>query len=149
TVAIRRARLELLGSLFKNVVDFHLAGDYSTFGNGVAATDVFVQFNVHDWFHIQAGQFDTPFTYENRTSDRYLDFMERSFVVRNLGPNNKEPGLMLWGGPKNRLFYYSLGAFTGDGINVRNLDNNFDLMGRAFVRPLASTDITLIEKLQL
>ena len=46
-------------------------------------------------FIVQAGQFDAPFTLENRTSDAYTDFIERSMVARSLGaPRNKEVGVM-------------------------------------------------------
>ncbi|TAK30133.1 MAG: hypothetical protein EPO40_08440 [Myxococcaceae bacterium] len=138
SVFLRRVRPELLGSLFHERVDFMLAGDFAAPANGQATTDAFVIFNVHDWLHVQVGQFDLPFTMENRTSDRVIDFMERSFTVRNLGTSTKEPGLMLWGGPRSRLFYYSVGLFNGDGINVRNLDNSFDVVGRIFVRPFAA-----------
>ena len=42
---------------------------------------------------LQVGQFDAPFTLENRTSDKYFDFMERSITVRAFGiPENKEIG---------------------------------------------------------
>ena len=136
TFALRRARPELVGSFFNDRVTYMLAGDLSNFADGIAATDVFAAFHIHDWFHVQVGQFDLPFTIENRTSDKYVDFMERSFVVRNLGLSNKEPGLMLYGSPKDYLFYYSVGISNGSGVNLANLDNNFDVLGRFFFRPL-------------
>ncbi|TAK33313.1 MAG: hypothetical protein EPO40_00565 [Myxococcaceae bacterium] len=142
-VFLRRLRPELLGSLFHERVDFMLAGDFAAPLNGQATTDAFVTFNVHDWLHVQVGQFDLPFTLENRTSDRVIDFMERSFTVRNLGASTKEPGLMLWGGLPDRRFYYSVGLFNGDGVNVRNLDNAFDVVGRVFARPFAGASSSL------
>jgi hypothetical protein len=149
TVFLRRLRPELLGSLFNGRVDFMLTGDFAAPINNQGTTDAFLVFNLHDWAHVQVGQFDVPFTMENRTSDRVIDFMERSFVVRNLGTAPKEPGLMVWGGPANRLFYYSVGLFNGDGFNVRNLDNAFDVVGRVFLRPFAGRPTSLLARAQL
>ncbi len=51
----------------------------------------------------QAGQFDVPFTLENRTSDAYTDFIERAMVARSLGaPRNKEVGVMVARPPRRR-----------------------------------------------
>lgn len=101
-------------------------------------TDVFVNFGPIKEFNIQVGQYDAPFTIENRTSDKYLQFMERSLAVRDLGiPTNKEIGVMLWGEPDNKLVHYSIGVFNGDGQNRPNLDNRFDVFSRVFAHPLA------------
>src|SRR5262249_36558103 len=62
-----------------------------------AAADVFVNYHAHPLFNAQFGQYDANFTMENRTSDKYFPFIERSLAVRNVGiPSNKEIGLMLW-----------------------------------------------------
>jgi hypothetical protein len=91
---------------------------------------------------LQAGQFDAPFTLENRVSDRYTTFIERSLAVRNVGvPTNKEVGLMLHGSDERRRFYYSAGLFNGEGANFRNIDNQFDLIGRGFVAPLGLLNV--------
>jgi hypothetical protein len=83
------------------------------------------------------GQFDAPFTMENRTSDAYTDFIERSMVSRSLGvPRNKEVGAMLHG-LVGRVFYYSAGVFNGEGPGFRNVDNQPDAIGRFVVAPLA------------
>ncbi|MGH7286294.1 MAG: porin, partial [Polyangiaceae bacterium] len=63
----------------------------------------------------------------------------RSMPVRNLGvPLQRDIGVMAWGEPKNRLFYYSIGVYNGDGPNRLNADNRFDVSGRALVRPFAT-----------
>ncbi len=101
-----------------------------------APTDVFVNVEAHPLLNAQIGQFDAPFTMENRTSDKYLPFMERSMAVRDVGvPTNKEIGLMLWGQHPN--FYYSLGIFDGAGQNRLSTDGRGDFMTREYVRPLA------------
>lgn len=149
TFALRRVRPELFGSLFHGRIDFLLGGDLASPVNGLPLTDAFVVLSPVEYLHVTVGQFDLPFSLENRTSDRYLDALERSFVVRNLGTSNKEPGVMLTAGPTNHLFLVSLGAFTGDGQNSRNLDNRFDFVARAFVRPFATRNAQLLRGLQI
>ncbi len=107
-----------------------------------APADVFVNYRNGSLFNIQVGQFDAPFMMDNRTSDKYTAFMERALPVRAIGiPSNKEIGAMFWGETQNRLFFYSFGPFNGDGQNRPNVDSRFDLMGRFFVHPLATTDM--------
>ena len=78
-----------------------------------------------DQLMVQAGQFDVPFTLENRTSDAYTDFIERAMVARSLGaPRNKEVGVMANGLLGDRRFYYSAGLFNGEGPEFRNIDNH-------------------------
>ena len=103
------------------------------------ATDVYLNYKADSLFNVQVGQYDAPFTMENRTSDKYFAFMERSLAVRALGvPTNKEIGAMFWGETKDKMFFYSAGVFNGDGQNRPNPDNRADLIGRVFFHPLAS-----------
>jgi hypothetical protein len=139
TLFIRRARVELQGTIFKHF-DFSLAGEFATVpatGSYGAVTDAFVVVDYMPWAKLQVGQYDAPFTLENRTSDKYFDFMERSLAVRAFSvPQNKEAGAMLWGYAPNKLFYYSVGLFNGDGLNFKNQDNAPAVLGRGFVAPL-------------
>jgi hypothetical protein len=109
--------------------------------SNIATTDNYIA--LAPWKNLvilQVGQYDAPFTLENRTSDKYFDFMERSITVRAFGiPDNKEMGAMLHGYNDNRNFYYSLGVFNGDGQNFKNVDRAFDLMGRAWIAPFSFT----------
>jgi phosphate-selective porin len=146
TVMLRRARLEVIGWI-GGVAYFSIAGDFalappSTTPNPktqayVAATDNYV--GLAPWGNIamfQVGQFDAPFTLENRTSDKYFDFMERSLTVRAFGiPQNKETGGMLHGWDEQKHFFYSIGLFNGDGQNFKNVDEHFDWIGRAWLAP--------------
>ncbi len=140
TLFIRRARAELVGT-FARHYEFSIAGEFATVpsvGAYGTLTDDFINVNYTPWLQLQVGQYDAPFTMENRTSDKVFDFMERSLAVRDLGaPANKEAGAMLWGYAPNKLVYYSVGAFDGDGQFFKNLDNKPALIARAFVAPLA------------
>lgn len=108
-----------------------------------AVYDGFIGYQFHPQLQIYAGQYNAPFTMENVTSSRWLDFMERALVVRTLGaPYNKDLGIMLWGSTTEHgaaPFEYQVGVFGGDGMNRPNVDNRFDGMARMVVRPLAGT----------
>src|SRR5262245_16754060 len=98
TIFIRRARAEVQGT-FLGHFDFHIAGEFAslpaTGGYGTVA-DCYVIVDYLSYLQVQVGQFDIPFTFENRTSDRVIDFMERSIAVRSFAvPQNKDTGLML------------------------------------------------------
>lgn len=109
-----------------------------------AVADAFLNYRAGSGLNVQLGQFDAPFTMENRTSDKYIPFMERSLAVRAVGiPTNKEIGLMIWGDTVKKHFSYHLGGFLGDGQNRPNADNRFDVMARVVGHPLASMDSEL------
>lgn len=115
-----------------------------------APTDVFVNWRGDSLFNVQVGQFDAPFTMENRTSDKFIPFMERSLAVRAVGiPSNKDIGLMTWGEMSNKLFFYSVGLFNGEGQNRLNTDSHGDVMARAFVHPLATSQEAPLKDLQI
>jgi len=126
---------------------FSIAGDFAssppsttpapTTASNLATTDDYIAIApLGDLAVLQIGQFDAPFTLENRTSDAYLDFMERSITVRAFGvPDDREIGAMLHGHDERLRFLYSFGAFNGDGAGFRNVDGQFDAIGRAWIAP--------------
>ena len=149
---LRRARVGLRGWLGRNFyfdvsTDFApapadaLANPDAVAASVLPAADNYVAFAPFgDRLIVQAGQFDAPFTLENRTSDAYTDFIERSMAVRALGvPRNKEIGVMVHG-LLGDVFYYSAGAFNGEGPEFRNADNQPDAIGRVVVTPLGGRD---------
>jgi hypothetical protein len=157
---IRRAHLEAaawLGPVF--YVD--VSGDFASapppavpdpqLPSAIATADDYVAFApVGDLFILQAGQFDAPFTLENRTADPYTDFIERSLAVRALGvPTQKEVGVMVHGVDAQHMFHYSLGVFNGDGPNFRNVDNQLDVIGRGFIAPFAGSSYEGLRRLSV
>jgi phosphate-selective porin len=151
-VYLRRARVELTGWVgrifyFDASADFAPsppAGSDPVAPSALPATDNYVALAPFgDRFILQAGQFDAPFTLENRTSDAYTTFIERSLTVRTVGvPRNKEVGVMAHGLLGNGVFYYSAGMFNGDGPDFRNFDNQVEAIGRATVSPFAGGEGT-------
>jgi hypothetical protein len=140
TLFVRRARIELQGT-FIGHFDFHIAGEFTTTpatGSLGALADAYLIADYLSFLKIQAGQFDAPFSLENRTADKYIDFIERGPSVRYLAvPANKELGAMAWGWLPKQIAYYSIGIFNGDLQNFKNQDNWGTVMGRAFVAPVA------------
>jgi hypothetical protein len=103
-----------------------------------APTDVWVNVRGGDLVNVQIGQYNPPFTMEGVMSEKVMPFMERSLGARTLAvPLTKDIGAQAWGITDDRLFYYALGVFNGDGQNRPNPDNRFDVMGRVVVHPLA------------
>jgi phosphate-selective porin OprO and OprP len=102
-----------------------------------AATDVFIDFRAAPWLNLQAGQFDAPFTMENRTSEKWgTPFMERSLTVRDVAvPTQKQLGVMAWGAAFD-VFNYAVGLFDGDGQNRLNVDGQGDIFARVYAMPL-------------
>jgi len=71
------------------------------------------------------GQFKTSMSLEERTSSRFLNFTERSYVNNAGITEGKDTGVMLHGTP-TKGFNYSLAAVNGYGMNNGMSDNNDD-----------------------
>jgi hypothetical protein len=100
--------------------------------------DVAISYSVCKCFNIQLGQFNTPFSMQNRTGDDYLDWMERNVGIHSFVLQSpREIGGMLWGELGPRVFVYEVGVFGGDGMNRPSVDARVDFIGRMFVRPFA------------
>ena len=160
TLLLRRARIEMYGWIGR-WFGFNIAGDFASGAPAgadpvaqawIATTDDYILLaplnggKDENAVLVQVGQFDAPFTLENRTSDKYFDFMERSITVRSFGiPDNKEVGAMVNGLLADKAVYYSLGVFNGDSQNFRNVDNYADVMGRAWVAPLRLAHVAALD----
>ena len=130
-----------MGTLFKHW-DFRLGGEFVD-STTPMASDVYLNANYTRYANIQVGQFDAPFTMENRTHDEWTDMQERARTVGALAiPENKEVGLMVWGQPEGQWAYWSAGVFNGEGAsNLSHLSDDFDVMGRAWFAPFGLADI--------
>jgi Phosphate-selective porin O and P len=140
---VRRARLQATGWI-GSWVYLSSAVEYAAPPGGAAVfapTDIFVALApIGQRMVLQAGQFDAPFSLENRTVDATLDFLERSTAIRDFAiPENKATGAMVTGVDDARHFHYALGVFNGDGPGLRSLDGQFDLMARAWLAPFSFT----------
>jgi len=112
--------------------------------------DNWINYSVAPWLNFIFGQYDAPFSMESMTSDTVTTFMERNLVIRSfVVPGGKETGAMVWGEAFDKMIYYGVGAFGGDGQNRTQIDNSLDFMGRVFVRPLAGDKKGLLAKAQV
>ena len=111
TFDVRRAYLGVQGK-FYNIYTFDVTGDFAQSGTTL---DV-AWFNAA-WLQsaqVRFGQFKMPFSIEEQTSSRFIDFQERS-MMNALVPA-KERGIMLHGDPFKGMTY-GLALSNGQGKN--------------------------------
>lgn len=124
---LRRARVNVQGGFaekfdFKAEVD--LAGGLGS-ASGIRAqgTDVYAQWSRHPSMQIRAGQFKTPFGYEQLFSDTRVLTVERSLGSDRIALS-RQVGLQVFG-DAGRVSY-AAGVFNGNGTNVSfNDDEGF------------------------
>ncbi len=127
TFDVRRAYLGAKGT-FAKYYDFEVTADFAQSSPASAAgaanagnyTPLDVAYmNIHWWdqAQFQFGQFKMPFSLEERTSSRFIDFQERSFVNNSSLTPGKERGAMLHGTPVAGL-NYAIAFSTGQGKNT-------------------------------
>jgi len=136
TFDVRRAYITLSGKVWEDWT-FDVTADLAQGTNGGTFAQVLdvAWMNWGRWkeFQIRAGQFKMPFSIEELSSSRFLDFTERSYV-NQLVPA-KERGLMVHGTPYTGL-YYGLALSNGQGKNnndTNTLASGKDVIGRAVV----------------
>src|SRR5207248_159111 len=75
TLLVRRARVELMGTFIQHF-DFQIAAEYATLpatGATGIFIDTFITVDYLSFLKLQIGQYDAPFTMENRISDKAFD----------------------------------------------------------------------------
>jgi hypothetical protein len=117
---------------------------------GIGIADAWVNYTVGPWLNIMVGQYQVPFTMENRTGNKTTSFMDRSIAIRAFArTSGKDIGATFWGEVADKLVNYEIGVFSGDGQNRPQIDNNFDFMGRIFVKPFVNNKGSLLQKAQI
>lgn len=130
TVDIRRAYLTLQGK-WNEWVTWDLTGDFAQ--SGVALDVAWVNAALNDKVQIRMGQFKMPFSLEELTSSRFIDFQERSMA--NVLVPAKERGFMIHGLPLTGTTY-GIAVSNGQGKNGNDTvqaSEGVDLIGRATV----------------
>ena len=139
---LRRARLNATGTFDKDFdfrLEFDLAGSLSA-ASGLRAqlTDGYVTWTHYSFANVRAGQFKTPFGFEQLYPDPRLITAERSLVNDRL-TLNRQLGAQLSGTFLDKRLTYAVGTFNGNGVNNSNNDNNkFLWAGRATAVPWKS-----------
>jgi hypothetical protein len=117
---------------------------------GIGIADTWLNYTAAPWLNLMLGQFNAPFSLENRTGNKTTPFMERSVAIRGfVRPSTKEIGLAVWGEVANKLVSYEIGVFGGDGQNRPQIDNNVDFVGRVFIKPFTNSKGSVLQKAQI
>lgn len=153
TFLIRRARLNLEGSAFKNF-DWKLQTDFQTNGvdnsTNTTVQDAYVGARGFDWLQLRVGKMKSPIGVERWQSAHarwFTDLITTTYLVPN-----RTVGAMLWGNVGDGLAEYYTGIFNGapDGgsSNISTSGQNTkDFEARLAVTPFAKTSIVPLKKL--
>jgi len=125
---LRRLRVSFAGAFaedvcFKVETDFGNAAIAGNTGYRGQLTDAFVAWTKFSALRLQAGQFKTPFGYEQLVSDPKTLFVERTLANDRLTVG-RQIGTMASGELFGRTLTYSLGLFNGTGVNTGVNDNS-------------------------
>jgi phosphate-selective porin OprO/OprP len=140
---VRRARLDLSGRAFR-WIDFKIEADFT---EGVSLKDAYLDFRFLPELRLRGGQFKVPFSREELTSSRFIDFVERS-VINELAPTY-DAGVMLHGPLFGGVLEYSFGAFNGSGEDTSDGNDGKDVAGRLVLAPFARSDNRWLKGLYL
>lgn len=151
---LRLARFSLDGRAFddwywKAQIQFN--GNTSTLGSSPKVVDLFVEWQKYDFFRVKVGQFKNPIFFENPMNPIDQGFMGYSQVVSKLAgfsdragahsSNGRDIGVQVQGdvlkdATGRNLIHYQVGVFNGQGINVKDVDQQKNLIGGAWVMPV-------------
>jgi phosphate-selective porin OprO/OprP len=141
---VRRARIGVDATFFK-YLGIKVEGDFGE--GGAQLTDGFVELKYWPEFRVKGGQFKVPFSFEELTSSRFIDFVERS-VVNNLVPG-RDLGAMVHGKLLGGMVEYGGGIFNGRGQNAAETNDSKDFAGRLLVHPFKTMGFPALEKLHV
>ncbi len=132
TFDVRRAYIGMQGK-WNEYLTWDLTADLANLVNNAPLDVAWINIAYNDAMQFRFGQFKMPFSLEELTSSRFIDFQERS-LVNGLVPQ-KERGFMLHGIPYPGLTY-GLALSTGQGKNNNDIvavRAKADVIGRATV----------------
>lgn len=151
---LRLFRLSLDGRLFTDFywkTQLQLNGNTSTLGSSPRLVDLYIEWQKYSMFRIKVGQFKIPFTFENPMSPIDQGFMNFGQNINNLSgftdrvgehaSNGRDIGVQLQGDVLRTksgrfLLHYQIGVFNGQGINVKDVDQQKDLIAGLWVYPI-------------
>lgn len=137
TFLLRRVRPSLRGKAFK-YYGFRFLADVA--GGTLQVLDVYVNLAYFPEATLRIGKTKSPVGLERLQSATALTFIERAFPTL-LAPN-RDLGAQLVGDIEKGLVTYAVGVFNGasDGASLdQNDEGTFEVVGRVFAHPLATT----------
>lgn len=156
---LRIARISLDGRIlddfyWKAQIQFN--GNTQNLNSSAKVVDLFAEWQKYDFFRVKLGQFKNPFTYENPMNPIDQGFMGYGQNVQKLAgfsdragghsSNGRDIGLQFQGdflknASGRNLLHYQIGVFNGQGINVNDVDQQKNIIGGAWVMPVAGMRI--------
>ena len=152
--SLRMIRLSVGGRIlddFEWKIQGQINGNTMTLGESPRIVDAFVEWQKLKTVRVKAGQFKRPFTFENPMNPIDQGFMGYAQNVMNLSgftdrvgehsSNGRDIGVQLQGdlfaNAKGRaIAHYQIGVFNGQGINTKDVDNQKDVIGGAWIMPV-------------
>jgi phosphate-selective porin OprO/OprP len=136
TFLLRRARLKVEGTLFKN---YEYEVETELTDSETALRDGYVNINYHPGIQVKLGQFKIPFSQEELISTKWLEFIENA-SLNNLVPG-RSPGFQVHGELFGGVLEYQTGFFNGLGKLSINTSNTPELYVRSRLTPFRSNDL--------
>ena len=114
--------------------------------------DLYAEWNKYKSFRVKAGQFKRAFTFENPTHPITQGWYSYANVINALSGFGDRTGEKSSGGRDigiqvqgdlfpnadgRRLLHYQVGVYNGEGINNKDKDNRKDIIGGAWIMPIA------------
>jgi phosphate-selective porin OprO/OprP len=116
---IRRAYLGVHGKLYG---DWNYEATIDVANNTLEYA--WLNYKAADALQFRMGAFKMPFSYEELTSSRFIDFQERSLV--NAFVPGKDQGFMVHGEPVKNVFAYGAAFMNGGGKNTDEANSQVD-----------------------
>lgn len=132
-------------------IQLQVNGNTSTLGSSPRLVDLYTEWQKYDFLRVKIGQFKRPFTFENPMNPIDQGFMSYGQAVEKLAgfsdrngehsSNGRDIGLQMQGdflknAQGRNLLHYQVGVFNGQGINVKDVDQQKDLIGGIWVMPV-------------
>lgn len=151
---IRMLRLALDGRIANDFywkAQLQFNGNTSTLGSSPRMVDLFAEWQKYECFRVKAGQFKRPFTFENPMNPIDQGFMSYGQNVMKLAgfndrngshaSNGRDIGVQFQGdflknASGRNLLHYQVGVYNGQGINVKDADQQKDVIGGIWVMPV-------------
>ena len=118
---VRRAYLGVAGTANK-YYGYKFVG---SFGSSTKLDEGYLEFKHIKKAKLRMGQFKMPMSLEERTSSRFLNFTERSYVNNASLTAGKEVGMMIHGTPSEGI-NYAFAILNGYGQNIDMVDDRND-----------------------
>lgn len=139
TFWVDTARVQLDGTFFKDFF-YRLELEAKSGDNAASARlkDVYVGWTLNEFLTIRGGQMKVPWSAEETTSSRFIDFVERSIINRWAPAHNQ--GILFTGAFAEKIFDWTLGVMNtavnrDAGRGTLDASDEKDFVGRLYVSP--------------